>query len=102
MKKNIISLLAIVGILYSCNIFQKTSPKVISTNSTNITVEEKDAKVGETLYKENCAGCHRLYATTEFTADEWKPIVEAMSKEAGLNNEESRLILVYVLTNPKK
>jgi hypothetical protein len=52
---------------------------------------------GETLYKNKCSGCHRLYDKNEFSKEEWKIKLPEMSVNAGLTNEEERDILNYLI-----
>lgn len=92
--KNKIILLAIVSIVaFSC----ATKTKVATTETVKEEIiAVKDYSEGKALYENNCARCHKLYDTKEFSAEDWKPIVERMRKKAKLTEEEGAKIYDYV------
>ena len=51
---------------------------------------------GKALFETNCAKCHKLYDPKNFSAEEWKPIVERMTNKARLAPEQGAKIYAYV------
>jgi cytochrome c5 len=97
--KKIILLLFIV-IASSCS-----TKKVIKNNNestVNEVVETKvviDKKEGQLLYENNCAKCHDLPKTSDFSAQEWLPIMTRMQKKAKISDAESDKIYNYIIQN---
>ena len=54
---------------------------------------------GKNMYENNCASCHKLYATKAFSADEWKPILNNMQKNTKLQDAEIEKIYKYLTSN---
>ena len=52
---------------------------------------------GRSLYIGRCARCHALPAVAEHSAEQWPEIVSHMAKRSGLNAQQSRAVLAYVL-----
>lgn len=94
--------MCLVGVIvYSCKTQQTISPNA-ETNSTIAKLSNEILKKGENLYSLRCGKCHRLPTPSEFTVDEWKPIMVRMAPKAKLNAEETNRILAYVNANAKK
>lgn len=55
-----------------------------------------NAKRGSELWVNNCARCHNLRRTDEFTDRQWVPIMSHMRIRAGLTGQETRDILRYL------
>ncbi|MFM9987511.1 cytochrome c [Flavobacterium sp.] len=91
MKIRIIAV-AILGIfLYSC------SPKVIAPVTEVKKVElTPELAAGRTLYENNCAKCHKLYSPTNFSEQDWKPILVRMQKKARLDDAQMVEISNYI------
>lgn len=53
---------------------------------------------GKSLYGMHCAKCHDLFEPKSFTAEEWKPIVLRMQKEASISDTEREKIYAYLTT----
>lgn len=51
---------------------------------------------GKTLFLNNCAKCHDLYSPEDFNAEQWKPIMLRMQKEAKISDEEREKIYAYL------
>ena len=89
-------------IVYSCKTQQTISPtSETNSNIANLSNEEI-LKKGEDLYSLRCGRCHGLPTPSEFTVDEWKPIMVRMAPKAKLNAEETNRLLAYVNANAKK
>ena len=56
---------------------------------------------GKTAYENNCAKCHRLFAATEYTKEEWAPILVSMQKKARLDDAQMAPINNYIYSIAK-
>lgn len=99
MKYKVLTLVVLAALIYSCasksSIPTKEVTKVEPT-VTATTVMTAELVEGKTLYENNCAKCHDLYNTKEFSAEEWKPIVIRMQKKAHLDDIQGQKIYNYV------
>lgn len=53
---------------------------------------------GKSLYGMNCAKCHKLFDKSDFSAEEWRPIVISMQKKAKISDEHREKIYAYLTT----
>ncbi|MDA0986996.1 MAG: hypothetical protein O3A55_05280 [Bacteroidetes bacterium] len=53
---------------------------------------------GRTLYIQNCSGCHSLPKITDFNESKWIELIDEMSKEMKLADNDVNKIQKYVLT----
>jgi cytochrome c5 len=99
-----ITLLAVLSmVIYSCaskssiptEVAKKEEPKEVVVAN----VMTPELAEGKTLYENNCGKCHKLYEVTSYSAEEWKPIVERMSKKARLSEVDGAKIFSYVAMN---
>ncbi|WP_374442185.1 cytochrome c [Epilithonimonas sp.] len=103
MKKYILSFCVIGAIVYSCKTQSApATPPTPETPSTRVATSSDAVKQGQVLYAQRCARCHDLPAPSEFTASDWKPIMERMAPKAKLTAEETNWVLAYVNANAKK
>ena len=101
MKKYIYSLCLVGVIVYSCKTQQTTTATETSTATANLTNEKKKKK-GADLFNLRCGRCHDLPKPSDFTVEDWKPIMASMAPKAKLNAEETNWVLAYVNANAKK
>ncbi|HNP32603.1 MAG TPA: c-type cytochrome [Flavobacterium sp.] len=101
MKYKIAALALAAVIIYSCKSSStatattEAKPNVVATTASP-TVLTPELMEGKSLYENNCAKCHRLYDTKEFSAEDWKPIVARMQKKAHLDDIAGQKIYNYV------
>lgn len=111
MKLKVLSLAILSLVIYSCAtksatptvIANETKPEaaaaaapVTTPARAGATVMTPELAEGKALYDNNCANCHRLYKSDEFTAEEWGPIVKRMQKQAGLDDVQGQKIYNYI------
>lgn len=100
MKYKVITLAVLSVIIYSCasksSVPTAEAPKATETKIAFATVLTPELAEGKSLYENNCAKCHRLYDTKEFSAEDWKPIVARMQKKAHLDDVQGQKIFNYV------
>ena len=62
----------------------------------------ENANHGYALYKNKCAGCHRLHHPSEYTISKWeKSLAEMYPKAKVTSEEEKKLIRDYVIALSK-
>ncbi|WP_293873331.1 c-type cytochrome [Flavobacterium sp.] len=105
MKYKIVALLVLVLFLNSCaskssvpttQVKKTESIAAVSTLPKELSAE---LAAGKLLYENNCAKCHRLYDTKEFSSEEWKPLVARMQKKAHLDDLQGQRIYNYATMN---
>lgn len=103
MKFKVVSLALLAILIYSC-----ASKSAVAITTEAVKSEEKVAvstvltpelAEGKSLYENNCADCHKLYEPKQFSAEEWKPIVQRMQKKAHLDDSQGMKIYNYVSMN---
>jgi len=118
--RNILAVALIAILLYSCSHSKKMTapaatattekptpppppqPQVINTTIDSIKIVTASIPDGKATYTAKCGRCHRLYATNEFEAKDWQPIVTAMALKAHLNDTEKANVMAYVKDGAKK
>jgi cytochrome c5 len=111
MKIRIVALAVIGVFVFSC------APKVVTPvqevkkdDEVAVTVNNKVTPIadsntpspsralaeGKNLYENNCAKCHKLFAPTDYTAEQWTPIVLRMQKKAKIQDDEREKIYFYL------
>ena len=106
MKLKVITLATFGILLYSCAskspaaapiVEAKEKPIVkLLTSDSNAMVLKKDYLEGKNLFENNCAKCHKLYDPKDFSAQEWKPILKRMQKQANLEDAQIENISNYI------
>ena len=97
MKYKIIALAILAVIIYSCA--AKSSAPTTEVKKSESTVMTPELFEGQNLYENNCAKCHKLYNAKDFSAAEWKPIVDRMQKKAHLDDLQGQKIYNYLTMN---
>lgn len=97
MKYKVLTLAILAFIIYSCAAKSSLPTVAIpAPTKATATVMTSELAEGQNLYENNCAKCHKLYDTKDFSAEEWKPIVERMQKKAHLDDLQGQKIYNYV------
>ena len=60
-----------------------------------------DMTPGEKMFYERCTVCHGPRDPSQFTQLQWKGITQSMFPRAGLEPDEQKLVLDYLLENAK-
>ena len=58
-----------------------------------------DMGPGEKIFFERCTVCHAPREVTHYTRQQWKGITPSMFPRAGLDEEESALVMDYLMEN---
>lgn len=97
MKMKILTSALVVFLIYSCGGSKSATPMVDAKKVVTTTSLEE----GKSLYESNCAKCHKLYEPTDFSKEDWKPIVREMQKKARLTDEQGTSIYNYLISKVK-
>jgi cytochrome c5 len=106
MKTKIISAV-IIGLLISCGSKSGVSSRteansknkdvvVASDKTSKNVVMTKELAEGKETYENNCAKCHKLFDPTEYTKENWAPILVSMQKKAKLEDAQMASISNYI------
>ncbi|KAA5536503.1 hypothetical protein F0919_02210 [Taibaiella lutea] len=79
---------------------ETATPSSATVAGTTYTAEQIES--GKTVYNNNCAKCHKLFATTAFTITQWTPILKGMIPKAKLSETDAMLVKAYVFSNAKQ
>jgi hypothetical protein len=67
-----------------------------TTDDVTSTATLTELLQGRTLYINNCNSCHGLYSPDNYTATEWKSIINNMGPRTGMSSSEILLVTKYV------
>ncbi len=94
-------LFALLIVLAACS--KKTVP-----TSTQASATDKPASTtpdlavsGKQIFEAKCGRCHSLRSPSEFTSQEWRPIMNRMADKAKLTTDEKTQVLTYVMQEAK-
>jgi cytochrome c5 len=101
---------AVMGsILYSCSPkvvvgAQKPDPVQVPTQLPSMaetTAPPMDLAVGRSLYENKCAKCHKLFSPTDYSKEDWGPILVRMQKKAAVEDADMAQINNYIFSHLK-
>ena len=98
MNNKFVCVISIIVILASCTSKKTTVEKNVTPVNNQIVGVEMAPTEGKKLYEASCARCHDLYNPSDFSAEEWKPIMVKMQKKAKISDAEAATIYAYVTT----
>jgi cytochrome c5 len=106
MKLKTIAAASIAMLLYSCGSnAPKTQvstlkpdtvqvpPRMASPNESTMSPMVAEGKI---MYENKCANCHKLFAPTDFSKEDWPPILLRMQVKAKISDEDMAKINNYV------
>jgi hypothetical protein len=95
MRYKVVALSVIAAVLYSCS--SKSSIPTVAVPKEKVLSPE--LAEGKSLFENSCGRCHQLYNAKDYTAEQWKPIVKRMQKQANLDDAQGLKIYNYLTTN---
>lgn len=95
MKKRIL-ILGLSIVLVSCYSSKSTTNSASANQSEKTMVLTPALAEGKSLYENHCAKCHKLYGASEYTKQEWKPILLRMQKMAKIEDAQLARISEYI------
>lgn len=96
--KTILSLAIVSAVIASCGQSLYT-PTIVDSQTTGISADT--LTLGRRLYVDNCASCHSLYKPEQLTKKEWIYIMPIMQKKANCKDEQTSIIMKYLLARAK-
>ena len=92
MKTKLFAMATIGIFIFAC------SPKVSQPEApkTPEAPLSPELAAGKMLYENNCGKCHKLYDRSAFSKENWRPIVERMTRKARLTSEQGEKIYSYI------
>jgi len=99
MKYKVTALILLATFIYSCASKSSVPTTEVKKEVTKSSTMSAELAEGMSLYENNCAKCHKLYAPKSFSAEEWKPIVARMQKKAHLSDLDGQKIYNYLTMN---
>ena len=94
-------------ILFQYLLFTSSSISTITVVPKNLAAvsrlnQNKSKSIsGKELFLANCGKCHKLYQPSDFSRQKWVAIMKKMQKKAKLTDEETQLVLNYILEDLK-
>ena len=90
MKTKILAIAVVGFVICSC------SKKLIIPSGEEKKGLTPELAEGKDLFVNNCAKCHSLKNPNNYTAEEWKPILDKMAKRAKISDAEKEKVYKYV------
>ncbi len=98
MRKIVLLMLIVVGVT-SCETLKKIDEGTKAITSYSLS----DISQGAVVYKVNCAKCHALPKTGDYTVAQWEPILNNMLNKSNITDPTLRAqAFAYVNTNAKR
>lgn len=94
------ALVALVAMVAGCEALQSGAPPISSEMTQAAAVRgntEIEIAQGRRLLASRCISCHSLEPVVYYTPEEWRVNVRQMADRSGLNEEEERLIVAYLV-----
>lgn len=95
MKYKVLALSVVAVLLYACS----SKSNIPTAEVPKEKVMSPELAEGKSLYENSCARCHQLYNAKDFSAEQWKPIVQRMQKKARLDDAQGLKIYNYLTMN---
>jgi mono/diheme cytochrome c family protein len=96
MKSKLLLTACVLTLIAACK--SKTPERVVTPAGDIVVIKTLSANEiqGKELFTVNCGKCHKLFAPTAYTNEEWKPILARMQKKARLDDEQMAMISEYI------
>ena len=80
----------------------EASPELILAQERVPGITMERLKHGNKIYIRNCSACHSLHSPTQFTAQQWQPILIKMFVKAKIKDSTTKtLITDYIVAKSK-
>jgi cytochrome c5 len=100
MKLRIVLIALLAISLNSCSpkvvAMQPSDPVVAQMPSPPKAVNAEKVAAGKTMYENNCAKCHKLFAPDDYTQAQWIPILYRMQRKAQMDDAQMTLVSEYI------
>ena len=110
MKLKIFAAAVFIALVYACGskvavTAQQPDPVQVPPKMAAATPDysgPQNLASGKSLYEGKCANCHKLFNPTDFSKEDWAPILARMQKKARIDDTDMALINAYILSNLKQ
>ncbi|SCY95600.1 c-type cytochrome [Flavobacterium caeni] len=75
------------------------SPDATTSNATPAAPVAVDLVAAKVLYENKCAQCHPLFKPSDFSAQQWVPILKSMQIKAKIDDQQREEIYAYILAD---
>lgn len=79
-----------------------TPPSPPKQETVDATYAAADIAAGKIIYEGKCTRCHAAKPVGNYTGQRWPGILRSMVPKSKLNEEETRQVTAYVMTNARK
>ena len=91
-------------LLHSCS--PKTTPTKTTVETKAPTTDKNytitlNSNYGKETYESKCGSCHNLNKPSDYTYNQWNPIIDRMAKKADLDYLQKQNVLGYLKDNAK-
>ena len=73
-------------------------PPRIASASEEVNPLPVELEEGKSMYENRCSKCHDLYKPTDFTKEQWVPIMKKMQIKAKIDNAQRIKIYNYIVS----
>lgn len=95
MRYKVLALAFVAVLLYACS----SKSNIPTAEVPKEKVLSPELAEGKSLYENSCGRCHQLYNAKDYSAEQWKPIVQSMQKKARLDDAQGLKIYNYLTMN---
>ena len=97
-KRFTITIMAILVAALFAGCATTSSPMLTSEELEELGVDEATLRRGRILAVTECAACHRFYWPSEYSPEEWPPIIRKMGNRASLSKDQVSELEAYMVT----
>jgi len=95
MRYKVLALAFVAVLLYACS----SKSNIPTAEVPKEKVLSPELAEGKSLYENSCGRCHQLYNAKDYSAEQWRPIVQRMQKKARLDDAQGLKIYNYLTMN---
>jgi len=97
MKRAIVAVVSLTVVGFGgCEITNYKPPPVTASMARNNASPEQLSE-GRALFVSRCIDCHSLPAIPQYSAEQWPALVSKMAGRAHLRQEQTQVIVAYIL-----
>jgi hypothetical protein len=88
----------IIAVFLGCIFFSCSQQLYVPVSADAI--QQEQLLSGRKLYVDHCGSCHNLHLPKEYNGEGWKKQLDEMQVKAKITDEEKKLILRYLTSQP--
>lgn len=101
LKQNLI--IAATLLLSACGtvkLYEPNETNVAKVKSKDVSVDVNALAIGKNLFETKCSTCHKLYAPSTKSDEQWSKVLDWMQPKAKISDAEKHQIYLYVISHP--